>query len=149
MAATAAIRLMTATPQAIGGPNPASPASRATAEPANPKQPLINRIQAVIVARDLKICGMFHLSNYFPALCLILIALIQACQCRCPKYYSHLILSQNSFSRSLQFGPVNIVSKVPLSLSNHLTHGFLLLSLASSTSATKVAICAISFFGTK
>jgi hypothetical protein len=66
-----------------------------------------------------------------------------------PSRYSHLILSQNSFSRSLQFGPVNMLSKVPLSLSNHLTHGFFFLSLASSTSATKVAICAISSFGTK
>jgi hypothetical protein len=149
MAATAAIRLMTATPQAIGGAKPASPASRATAEPIIPKQPLINRIQAVIVARGLKTCGMFHLFSYFPALCLILITLIQACQCRCPKYYSHLILSQNSFSRSLQFGPVNIISKVLLSLSNHLTHGFLFFSVASSTSATKVAICPISSFGTK
>ena len=77
MAATAAIRLMTATPQASGGANPASPVIRATAEPTNPKQPLINRIQAVIVARGLKILGMFHLFSYFPGLCLMLIALIQ------------------------------------------------------------------------
>jgi hypothetical protein len=77
MAATAAIRLMTATPQASGGANPASPVIRATAEPTNPKQPLINRIQAVIVARGLKILGMFHFFSYFPGLCLMLIALIQ------------------------------------------------------------------------
>ncbi len=61
MAATAAMRLITATPQASGGPSPASPAIRAAAEPAIPKQPLMNRTQAVIVARALKICGILHL----------------------------------------------------------------------------------------
>ena len=65
------------------------------------------------------------------------------------QYGDLLTFSRNSFFCSLQFGPVKATSKKPASLSNHRVHGFLLLSFASSTSATYVAISSILSLGTK
>jgi hypothetical protein len=58
MATTAEIRLNTAIPQTIGTSN-VSPLVIATTINTIPKQPLINKIEAVIDANALKIGGIF------------------------------------------------------------------------------------------
>ena len=59
MATTAAIRLTTAIPQTTGTSNVSPFVIRATIVNTIPKQPLTNKIEAVIEANDLKICGIF------------------------------------------------------------------------------------------